>query len=74
MRSKLTSKSHLRPVIVDILDMPLESQPILPWRDIAISDPLLPPKILSRVLSQSSIPMIRPDQYKLVRQCTTLEQ
>lgn len=67
-------QSHLRAVLVDLLDLPLFSQPNLPWGDIARLDPLLPPKLVSRLLSHAAVPIICPDQYHLVRKCETAER
>jgi hypothetical protein len=67
-------QSHLRAVLVDLLDLPLFSQPNLPWGDIARLDPLLPPKLISRLLSHAAVPIICPDQYHLVRKCETAER
>jgi hypothetical protein len=67
-------QTHLRSVLVNLLDLPISSQPDIPWHGIARLDPLLPPKLVSMLLSHSSSPMIRQDQYRLIRRCETAEK
>ncbi|KAK8845315.1 hypothetical protein IAR55_006028 [Kwoniella newhampshirensis] len=65
------SNSELLPPLMGILAMPIDSQPNLPWVDLARQDPLLAPKILSKFLAESTTPMIKPNDYGTVRSVAT---
>nr|XP_031863737.1 uncharacterized protein CI109_000989 [Kwoniella shandongensis]KAA5530809.1 hypothetical protein CI109_000989 [Kwoniella shandongensis] len=61
------SNSELLSSLVAVLGIPIESQPNLPWNELARQDPLLPPKILSKFLTDLASPIIGPDLYDKVR-------
>jgi hypothetical protein len=61
-------QSHLIPALLALLDIPPAHQPTLPWSEMASEDPLLPPKMLLRFLSELAEPLIPPELYTNVRQ------
>ncbi|WVQ80980.1 hypothetical protein IAT38_003087 [Cryptococcus sp. DSM 104549] len=65
-----SSNSHLQQTLTAILALPLDAQPNLPWGEIAAQDPLLPAKMLCKVLGELAVPVIRPGLYPLVRSIT----
>jgi hypothetical protein len=62
------TQSHLIPALLALLDIPPADQPTLPWSEMASEDPLLPPKMLLRFLSELAEPLIPPELYSNVRQ------
>ncbi|KAK1926317.1 Rho GTPase activation protein [Papiliotrema laurentii] len=68
-----TSNSILLGPLVALLDLPIASQPTLPWSEIALEDPLLPPKLLLRFFAELEVPLIPPTMYSTIRKTTTLE-
>lgn len=67
------TQSHLVPALLALLDIPPAHQPTLPWSEMASEDPLLPPKMLLRFLSEMAEPLISPELYSNVRQTKGIE-
>jgi hypothetical protein len=57
----------------DTEDLPLDTQPDIPWKDIAREDPLLPPKLLLRFLAKLQSTIFPPCLYPGIRKSTSLE-
>ncbi|EIW67888.1 hypothetical protein TREMEDRAFT_44893 [Tremella mesenterica DSM 1558] len=67
-----TSNSTLMPVLESILDLPLNSQPSLPWTQLAKRDPLLPPKVLMKLYSSLDSPLIPQSLYPIIKDITSI--
>lgn len=70
----LMVQSVLLGPMIALLDLPILKQPNLPWSEIAREDPLLPPKILLRFLSDLDQPLIPQSTYSSIRNCTTVDE
>ncbi|OCF43759.1 hypothetical protein I317_02363 [Kwoniella heveanensis CBS 569] len=69
-----SSNSPLFTPLVALLDLPIREQPNIPWMVIARHDPLVPPKLLSRFLAELSGPVIKHEDYAVIRRIESVEQ
>ncbi|KIR63830.1 hypothetical protein I314_03236 [Cryptococcus bacillisporus CA1873] len=63
---KAPKSRHLEPLIA-LLSLPLEDQGNLSWLQLAHADPLLPPKILCKFLSELASPILPSEFYDVIR-------
>ncbi|RXK37273.1 hypothetical protein M231_05415 [Tremella mesenterica] len=68
-----TSNSTLLRVLESILDLPLNSQPSLPWTQLAKRDPLLPPKVLMKLYSSLDSPLIPQSLYPIIKNISSIK-
>ncbi|OXG44027.1 hypothetical protein C359_01133 [Cryptococcus neoformans Bt120] len=57
---------HLEPLVA-LLALPLEDQGNPSWSQLALADPLLPPKILCKFLAELASPILRSELYDVIR-------
>lgn len=69
---ELMKQAALRPTLIALLDLPVHLQPTLPWHAIAASDTHLPPKMVLRLYSSMSEPLIPSALYEAVCQTSDL--
>jgi hypothetical protein len=69
-----SSNSHLAPIIMNLMNLPLDLQPRLDWNAITQYDPLLPPIMLKKVVSSLRPAVFKQHVYPTLREVRSVDE